>query len=52
MCSEKYAAAGGKFEEVVLADCGHSPHIEHPEQWMAAFLRHVKGVAETTTGQE
>jgi pimeloyl-ACP methyl ester carboxylesterase len=39
---EKYAAAGGKYQEVVFADCGHSPHIEHPEQWLAAFLRHVK----------
>ena len=35
---ERYAAAGGRFTEVVLTDCGHSPHIEYPEPF-AAQLR-------------
>ncbi len=39
---EKYAAAGGSYREVVLADCAHSPHIEKPAEWMAAFLAHVR----------
>jgi pimeloyl-ACP methyl ester carboxylesterase len=25
---EKYKANGGQYQEVVLSDCGHSPHIE------------------------
>lgn len=27
---EAYRAKGGAFTEEVFADCGHSPHIEHP----------------------
>ncbi len=27
---DQYARAGGRFEEVVIADCGHSPHLEYP----------------------
>lgn len=38
---EKYAAAGGSYREVVFADCAHSPHIEKPAEWIAAFLAHV-----------
>ena len=26
---------GGSFEEVVLDDCGHSPHIEKPAEFSA-----------------
>lgn len=35
---EQYAANGGSYREVVLQDCGHSPHIEHPEEFNAAFF--------------
>jgi pimeloyl-ACP methyl ester carboxylesterase len=28
---DEYAAAGGKYREEVIPDCGHSPHIERPE---------------------
>jgi pimeloyl-ACP methyl ester carboxylesterase len=35
---EKYAAAGGSYREVVFENCGHSPHIEYPDRWLAAFL--------------
>ena len=38
---ERYAAAGGSYREVLLADCAHSPHIEKPEEWVAEFLRQV-----------
>ena len=27
---ERYAAAGGAYRELVLTDCGHSPHVERP----------------------
>jgi ABC-type branched-subunit amino acid transport system ATPase component/pimeloyl-ACP methyl ester carboxylesterase len=35
---DAYQAAGGHYEEVVIADCGHSPHIEQPEQFRQAFF--------------
>ena len=35
---ERYAAAGGSYVEHVLAGCGHSPHIERPEEFLAALL--------------
>lgn len=28
---------GGSVEEVVLADCGHSPHLERPERFLAVL---------------
>jgi pimeloyl-ACP methyl ester carboxylesterase len=34
---ERYAAAGGHFREVVLAECGHTPYIEKPQAFNAAF---------------
>lgn len=34
---ERYAAAGGQYEEVVIDDCGHSPHVEKPEAFQRAF---------------
>ena len=30
---DRYRAAGGTYEERVLADCGHSPHLEHPAEF-------------------
>lgn len=39
---EKYAAQGGSFEEVVIADTGHTPYIEKPEEFMAAFGKALK----------
>ncbi|WP_348789052.1 alpha/beta hydrolase [Leifsonia sp. NPDC080035] len=32
---ERYAAAGGDTHEVVFEDCGHSPHIEKPAEFLA-----------------
>lgn len=43
---EDYAAAGGSFEELVFAECGHSPHIERPAEFINALVRHVD-VSET-----
>ena len=39
---ERYAAAGGSYREVLLADCAHAPHIEKPEAWLDAFLGHIQ----------
>lgn len=35
---ERYAAAGGTTREVVFEDCGHSPHIEKPDEFRAELL--------------
>lgn len=34
---ERYAASGGSFEEHVIADTAHSPHIEKPAEFNALF---------------
>jgi pimeloyl-ACP methyl ester carboxylesterase len=36
---ERYSAAGGRFEEVVLEGTGHTPYVEKPEAFAAAFHR-------------
>ncbi len=33
----EYEARGGRVERVVLDDCGHSPYLEKPEAFDAAF---------------
>jgi pimeloyl-ACP methyl ester carboxylesterase len=38
---EAYAAAGGRYEERVLSDCGHSPPIEKPEDFRRAVIAFV-----------
>lgn len=39
---EKYAAAGGIYEEYIMADCGHSPYIEHLDQFNLKFHTFIK----------
>jgi pimeloyl-ACP methyl ester carboxylesterase len=39
---EKYAARGGAFEEVVIADAGHIPFIEKPDEFNTAFHTFLK----------
>jgi pimeloyl-ACP methyl ester carboxylesterase len=34
---ERYAASGGVYREEVIADAGHSPFLEKPEQFNALF---------------
>lgn len=34
---EAYAAAGGNYREVVIADAGHTPYLEKPEEFGAVF---------------
>lgn len=40
---ERYAAAGGSFREVIFEECGHSPFIEKPAAFNAAFHAHLRG---------
>lgn len=34
---EAYQASGGAFEEVVFAECGHTPYLEKPEEFNRLF---------------
>jgi len=34
---DAYRDRGGRYEEVVLADTGHSPHLERPAEYVAAL---------------
>lgn len=34
----RYAAGGGAVTELELEECGHSPHLEHPEAFRSALL--------------
>jgi pimeloyl-ACP methyl ester carboxylesterase len=38
---EKYKANGGQYQEVVLSDCGHSPHIEKQESVCKLVHDHI-----------
>jgi pimeloyl-ACP methyl ester carboxylesterase len=40
----QYEAAGGQYQEVALSDCGHTPYIEQPEAFNAAFHAFLKGL--------
>ena len=35
---DQYQAAGGRYAEAVIADCGHSPLIEKPEEFRRRFF--------------
>lgn len=34
---DAYAASGGTYREVVIPDCGHSPHLEKPAEFLTAL---------------
>jgi len=36
---DRYQARGGAYEEVVIAEAGHSPYIEHPDEFLAALAK-------------
>lgn len=38
---EQYKANGGSYQEVMLADCGHSPHIEKQGEMLKVFTEFV-----------
>lgn len=38
MMLDQYRAGGGQYDEVVIANCGHSPHIEQPEEFRRTFF--------------
>ncbi|HVK23516.1 MAG TPA: alpha/beta hydrolase [Actinokineospora sp.] len=34
---DQYAAAGGTYDEILVEDCGHTPHLEKPAEFDAAL---------------
>lgn len=38
---DRYAAAGGSYREVPIAGTGHSPFLENPAEFLAAFREHL-----------
>jgi pimeloyl-ACP methyl ester carboxylesterase len=36
-----YAAAGGRYREVVIDDAGHGPHLDQPERFNAELAGHL-----------
>jgi pimeloyl-ACP methyl ester carboxylesterase len=38
---ERYASAGGRYQEVVVRDTGHLPFIEKPDEFNKAFHAHI-----------
>ncbi len=39
---DRYRAGGGRVTELLVPDCGHSPHLEAPEAFTAALLEHIE----------
>lgn len=38
---DDYAAAGGRYREIVIQDSGHGPHLDQPEQFRAALAKQL-----------
>lgn len=38
----RYAAGGGAVTELELDECGHSPHLEHPEAFLGALVELIR----------
>lgn len=38
----QYQLNGGRYSEVVLPDCGHSPHLERPEEFFAELSKLIQ----------
>lgn len=41
---DKYQHNGGEYHELVVADAGHSPHIEKPEEFLHSFTEFLASV--------
>jgi pimeloyl-ACP methyl ester carboxylesterase len=38
---DRYAANAGEYRELLLENCGHSPHLEHQDEFVEALLAHI-----------
>ena len=41
---DAYQANGGSYREVVLVDCGHSPHVEKQDEVVGLFVDFVEAL--------
>jgi pimeloyl-ACP methyl ester carboxylesterase len=41
---DRYADLGGRYQEIVLPGCGHSPHLERPVEFHAALAEFRSGM--------
>lgn len=49
---DAYKEAGGEYWELVIPDSGHSPHIEKPQEFQEALLKHLQlAVGDKATAQ-
>lgn len=39
---DKYQAAGGQYQEVVMQDTGHTPYVEKPDEFNRVFHAHIR----------
>jgi hypothetical protein len=39
---DRYAAAGGRYQEIVFAGCGHSPHVEDSQRFAAVLAQALR----------
>lgn len=39
---EKYQANGGRYTEQEIDNCGHAPHIEYRQKFVAMLLKHLR----------
>ena len=44
---DRYRANGGAYTEVVMEECGHSPHIEKAAEFQEAFFAFLRRAGET-----
>lgn len=40
---DDYASSGGRYREVVVADSGHSPHLDQADRFVAELLETLRG---------
>ncbi|WP_035858227.1 alpha/beta fold hydrolase [Cryptosporangium arvum] len=38
---DRYVLAGGRYEELVITDTGHAPHIEKPKEFLATLVESI-----------
>ncbi len=41
---DQYAAAGGSYREELLEGCGHTPHVERPEEFRRLLFGFIEGI--------
>jgi pimeloyl-ACP methyl ester carboxylesterase len=45
---DQYRLKGGSYREVVLASCGHSPHVEKTDEFVKVLTQHIDATRQKT----